>query len=168
MSNGMSANFYSVITPRMNLGMFIFFSLLLGACGRELPREEFVAAYEQECSITTERNSVLFHALPLSKDYENAKWGSVLESGSRYFFWTPPNTEFEVEDALFISEGDTLRMVAQRKTNFFEVGSGVATVLAFPGNTGRGILEVYGHGAVTGVLQFEVSPCRKVRLRTEG
>jgi len=141
--------------------------VILASCSKELPREALLPYYEKKCETQVTQGGFEFAALPLTADYEKAKWGIALDSGFRVLFWARPRTDASFREAFLIANGDTLRPVTYRKSPVFETGNTDAFVFAFVKRPENATLHIQDFGSGPGNVKFELKECANIRLREE-
>lgn len=136
----------------------------LCSCTKSLPESEFLSYYEENCKSEMTRGGITFFAMPLSADYEKAKWGAPLDSGMRVLFWATPRSELSIESAFLLYGGDTSAVVLYRRTQKFEIGSSDSFVLSFDKKFDNADLYVRNVSRGIGNIELELKNCTNIRL----
>ena len=145
-----------------------FFTLLaiflLWGCSVEIPKEDFVAYYDKKCKTEIERSGIKFFAVPLTPDYEKAKWGSPLDSGMRVVIGATPRSDLTFENAVLIDGSDTTEAILQRKMQTFEIGSADMFVLSFADRMDGAKLRLKNVSQGIGGVEIKLKNCNNIRL----
>jgi hypothetical protein len=154
----------------MGIGSHIryFFTLLgvflLWGCSIEIPKEDFVAYYDENCKTEIERSGIKFFAMALTPDYEKAKWGTRLDSGMRVVVGATPRSDLSFEGAILVDGSDTSEVVLQRKMQTFEIGSADMFVLSFADRMDGAKLRLRNVSQGIGGVEIELKNCNNIRL----
>lgn len=143
---------------------FIAITVLWG-CSVEVPKDEYVSYYDKKCKTVIERSGIHFFALALTPDYEQAKWGSPLDSGMRVVLGATPRTDLSFETAFLISERDSVEVTVKRKMQTFELGVADMFVLSFANRRDGAKLRLKNVSHGIGGVEIELKNCRNIRLK---
>lgn len=139
-------------------------TVLLMGCETRIPKEDYVAYYDEKCKTEMERSGVRFFAIPLTYDYEIAKWGTPLDSGMRVVVGATPRSDLSFEDAFLIRGKDTTGVVLTRKMQTFELGAADMFVLSFADRIPGAKLRLKNVSQGIGGVEIELKNCQKIRL----
>lgn len=151
----------------MGKKLLCIFCLLVSLCGctKYLDASEFLSYYESHCKSELGRGNMTFFAMPLSPDYEKAKWGAPLDSGKRVLFWSTPRSDISFEDAFLYAKQDTSAVVISRKSEAFELGTADLFVLSFAEKYVDATLYVRKVSRGVGDVEMNLKNCENIRLR---
>lgn len=138
--------------------------LLIAGCSKKLPRSEFIPYYEKNCRTQISRDGTMFAAMPLTADYEAAKWGAPLDSGMRVLLWIEPFSGKSLETAFLVVGRDTAHAVSIRKMESFELRTVDSFVLGFPKKLAGAKLHVRNVGNEIGSVDIALKECGQIRL----
>ena len=148
-------------TIRMRLVMAL--ALLVG-CSKELPSSEFLQYYEKECRTQISHDGIKFVAMPLSSDYEVAKWGVPPDSGMRVLLWMEPFSGMSLEGATLVVGDRAVPAVSIRKTESFELKTVDSYVIAFPEKGDKAKLLLKNVGKGIGNVKIGMKECGHIHL----
>ena len=152
----------------IGLKIHYFFTLLaiflLWGCSVEIPKEDFVAYYDENCKTEIERSGIKFFAMALSPDYEKAKWGDPLDSGMRVVVGATPRRDLFFEGAIMVDGPDTTEAILQRKMQTFEIGSADMFVLSFAERMDGAKLRLRNVSRGIGGVEIKLKNCNNIRL----
>lgn len=146
-----------------NLILLTLFWLM--SCSSFDSKESFLTHYESVCRTDLSRSGVRFSVLPLSPDYEKAKWGTSPDSAFRLLFWGERRLQVSVGEAFLIASNDTLPSLSYRKSPVFETGSTDAYVFGFSEPSSRKrefVLRGFGN---FGTFMFKLKDCSHLRFK---
>lgn len=136
----------------------------LCGCTKYLPESEFLSYYEENCKSEMTRGGITFFAMPLSADYEKAKWGAALDSGMRVLFWATPRTNLSIDDAFLYTKQDSSAVVLFRKSETFELGAADSFVLSFAEQKVGADLHIRNVSHGIGGITMNMKNCNNIRL----
>ncbi len=136
----------------------------LCSCTKSLPESEFLSYYEGNCKSEMTRGGITFFAMPLSADYEKAKWGAPLDSGMRVLFWATPRSDIEIETAYLLNGKDSSAVILYRKAETFELGASDSYVFSFADRLDKANLKVRNVSHGIGNIEFKLKNCINIRL----
>lgn len=146
---------------------FLVIAVFFCGCVKEIPKNEFVAYYEEKCGTELERGGYHFFVMPFSDDYEIAKWGNSLGRGKRVLFKSVPYSNLRFEDAFFINGSDTSFMVLSRKEQNFELTTSDSFVMAFEDSVDDNTLFIKNVSNGIGLIKLKLKNCKNLRIRQE-
>lgn len=138
--------------------------LLLVGCSSKYSLDEYVPAYNSLCKTEKAQGGIRFFAMPLSEDYEVAKWGMMLDSGMRVLLWAVPKSHVAFEQVFLESEGLKVDLVSMSKMRNFELDSPDMFVLVFPEKLKKSTLHVRGISDGIGNITLDLKDCSGIRL----
>ena len=139
-------------------------TILFLGCDKHVPREDYIAYYDEHCKTELEQSGVRFFAMPLTRDYEIVKWGAALDSGMRVIVGAVPRSDLSFEDAFLIRGKDTTGVVLMRKMQTFELGAADMFVLSFAARVPGAKLRLKNVSQGIGGVELELKNCQKIRL----
>ncbi|MDR1760194.1 MAG: hypothetical protein LBR60_06685 [Fibrobacter sp.] len=140
---------------------FLFFT----GCSEFHSSEAFSAHYETACRTDISLSGTQFSVLPLSRDYEKAKWGVSPDSGFRVLFWGEFNSSEFPGKSFLISSGDTLPALLYRKSPAFDTGRNDSYVFAFSKPVSKPSVFTLSNFGKYGSISFKLKKCSHLRFK---
>lgn len=106
-------------------------SLSAIGCSKEISADEFISFYENKCKSTVQINESTITALPLSSDYEKAKWDTFIGLGTNLVVSVMPSNSIQIEKAFLLYDGKKEDVSILRRISTYEVGNTDIYSLAF-------------------------------------
>lgn len=106
-------------------------SLSAIGCSKESSADEFISIYENKCKSIVQKNETTIVAMPLSSDYEKAKWNTIIAQGTNVVVSIMPSNSIQIEKAFLLYDGKKEDVSILRRISTYEVGNTDIYSLAF-------------------------------------
>lgn len=138
--------------------------LFMIGCTKEYSPDEYISVYNSQCKTELKQGNTRFFAMPMSEDYEIAKWGSILDSGMRVLLWVTPKSEISFEQVYLEKKENRYNVISMSKMKSFELDGSDTFILAFAEEIDSPVLHIKGISNGIGNVALNLKDCNKIRL----